>query len=216
VRDAQFAFFIKNLGEATTRVPVPPAAFDQWKGVLPDRLLTYWADEGWSGYADGLFWLVNPMDYEDLVEAWLAETPVAQADRFHVFARTAFGTLYTWGERTGTSLTIASAIHSLIALNSDLQKPVGDPDRKVRAFFGSKRKSEFDINDERERPMFSRALQRLGPLAPDEMYGFEPALIAGGRMIAETLAKVELHAHLTILREFGPPKIPFAGVRVNL
>jgi hypothetical protein len=216
VRDDQFSFFIKNMGEATTRIPVSAAAFEEWKGVLPDKLLEYWSDEGWSGYADGLFWIVDPAEYEDLVAMWLKDTPLADADRFHVIGRNAFGKLYTWGERTGTSLRIACPTHSLIAINSDLQKSVGDPDRRIRSFFGTKRRSEFDMEDERERPMFARALQRLGPFGPDEMYGFEPALVAGGRMLVDTLAKVDLQAHLTILRQLAPPKMPFAGVRVNL
>jgi hypothetical protein len=215
MRDDDFRFFIKNMGEATTRIPVAPSALERWKGVLPDRLLTCWSDEGWSGYADGLFWIVDPGEYEDLVTLWLRDTPLAEVDCFHVIGRTAFGTLYTWGERTGNSLTIACPIHALVAIPADLQRSVDDPDRQIRAFFITRRKT-FDMQDEREQPLFARALQRLGPLGSDEMYGFEPALVAGGRMLVETLAKVDLQAHLTILRQLAPPTVPFASVRVDL
>jgi hypothetical protein len=46
------------------------------------------------------------------------------------------------------------------------------------------------------------------------MYGFEPALVAGGRMALEHLKKVNLDVHLTILRQLAPPKIPFAGAKL--
>jgi hypothetical protein len=62
--------------------------------------------------------------------------------------------------------------------------------------------------------LFERALHTLGPLSSTEMYGFEPALVAGGRMALEHLKKVNLDVHLTILRQLAPPKIPFAGAKL--
>ncbi|MEX6038422.1 GAD-like domain-containing protein [Providencia hangzhouensis] len=38
---------------------------------LPELLLTYWHNEGWSSYYNGLFTIVDPDDYEDIVDEWL-------------------------------------------------------------------------------------------------------------------------------------------------
>jgi hypothetical protein len=64
------------------------------------------------------------------------------------------------------------------------------------------------FNDESGTPMFERALKKLGPLESDEMYAFEPALIAGGKMDVDKLAKVKLDQHLTILRQLASPTLP--------
>lgn len=62
-------------------------------------LLSIWRDEGWAGYGNGRFWLVNPDEYEHIKDAWLEETPLANLDTFHVIARSAFGDLYLCGEK---------------------------------------------------------------------------------------------------------------------
>jgi len=71
MRDEDFEVFISEFGEATYRVDVPPEAIEKWRGKLPELLLTYWQEVGWCCYANGLFWIVNPDDYEDLVDEWL-------------------------------------------------------------------------------------------------------------------------------------------------
>jgi hypothetical protein len=55
MRDEDFDYFISKFGEATNRVAVPTEAIEKWRNKLPDQLLTYWQEEGWGGYANGLF-----------------------------------------------------------------------------------------------------------------------------------------------------------------
>ena len=215
MRDEDFKVFIDEFGEATHHVDVPAEAIQKWRGKLPEQLLSYWREEGWCGYADGLFWTVDPDDYEDLVEEWLADTPFQQLDSFHTIARSAFGTLYLWGEATGDSVVIACGISSIIALDSGLEQTVADADFDIRVFFSNKSVARCDINDEFDEPLFQRVLAKLGPLAPDEVYGFEPAIVLGGKMLLENLAKLKLDVHLSILRQFAAPTIPFSDVDIS-
>ena len=97
MRDEDFEYFISKFGDATTRVEVPSSSFDKWRDKLPDQLLTYWKEEGWCAYGNGLFWTVNPEEYEDLIDEWLESTKLEQLDSFHVVARSAFGDLYACG-----------------------------------------------------------------------------------------------------------------------
>ena len=215
MRDEAFDVFIEEFGEATHHSAVPPSAIARWRGKLPDQLLAYWSEEGWCGHANGLFWIVDPDEYEDLVDEWLEESPLEQVDSFHAIARTAFGTLYLCGEKTGRSVTIDCATNAMFVLPRGLHpKAKEDLDRSIRSFLGLD-KDECDLKDETGQPLFDRALAKLGPLAPDEMYGFEPALVAGGKMRLQNLRKVKLDQHLTILRQLAAPTMPFANIDID-
>jgi hypothetical protein len=213
MRDEDFDYFIANFGEATYRAVTPQTAVERWRSKLPDRLLGYWTDEGWSGYASGLFWFVDPDDYEDLVDEWLDGTRLDEVDAFHAIARTAFGELFLFGESTGRSVKISCATHAVFV--RDLTKKVPQKlDLSLRAFIGMG-KDACDLKDESGMPLFDRALRALGALGPDEMYGFEPAIILGGKMLLENLHKVKLDHHLTILRQLAPPTMPFSNVDIE-
>ncbi len=215
MRDEDFEVFIGEFGEATHRIDVPAEAIQKWRGKLPDQLLTYWQEEGWCGYANGLFWIVNPDDYEDLVDEWLENTPLEQVDAFHVIGRTAFGKLYVCGERTGVSVRISCPINAIFALPKELKpKSKENQDWSVRSFFGLSA-SDCDLKDESGVQLFERAVAKLGPLEPDEVYGFEPAIVLGGKMRLENLAKLKLDVHLTILRQLATPQVPFSNGNVD-
>jgi len=209
MRDEDFEGFIEDFGEATHHQPVPPEAIERYRGVLPDQLLTYWQEEGWCGYADGLFWTVNPEDYEGIVAMWLEGTVFEEIDRYNVIARTAFGKLYLLGERYQQKLTLACPIHSIIGMEKELRKKEANPELSIRCFFSMRSPEDCDLKDEQDKTLFRQALKRLGPLAPDEVYGFEPALALGGKKRVENLAKLKIQPHLTILRQLAAPDAPF-------
>lgn len=216
MRDEDFEYFITKFGEAFHRDPVPQAAIDKWRGRLPDKLLTYWQEDGWCGYANGLFWTVDPTDYEDLVDEWLDGTPLEQLDAFHAIARSAFGDLFLFGETMGSGVVINPLIHCVSALQRDLKRKASDElEFEARLFFSGKKPSYCDLDDETDEPLFERALQTLGSLAPDEMYGFEPAIVVGGKMHLENLRKVKLDQHLTILRQLAAPTMPFGNIDID-
>jgi hypothetical protein len=207
MRDKSFQIFVDKFGEATHRRPVPEPSLLKFQNVLPKQLLSYWQEEGWSGYADGLFWIVNPEEYDGLVELWLSGTPLEEIDKYRVVARSGFGDLYLWGEHNSRNFVITCADNSVIASEKELRAPAKNPDVAVKAFFASKTRDAMDKKDVAGKELFARALKKLGPLAPNEIYGFEPALAAGGEARLEKLNKVDLFVHLSILRELAEPRI---------
>ncbi|WP_413457748.1 GAD-like domain-containing protein [Herbaspirillum huttiense] len=216
MRDEDLEYFISNIGEATKRSTVPAASLEKWRDKLPDQLLKYWQEEGWCEYANGLFCTVDPDDYEDLVDEWLADTGLDEIDSFHVIARTAFGELYLCGERTGRSVTIVCPLNMVTALQNKLkEKSKEDQDFSIRSFFACSDSARFDMKDEGGEPLFERARSKLGPLEPHEIYGFEPAIVLGGKMHLENLAKVNANVHLTILRQFAETELPLAGIDID-
>jgi hypothetical protein len=205
--------FEEELGKPQYRIEVPDTSFDKYRGVLPDALLTFWQKLGWSSFAEGIFWIVNPEDYDDLIALWLQSTPFEEIDHYHIIARSAFGKLYAWGQNNNQYFTISCPMHALVAQEKKLRKQADDPNGALGDFFSGSVVDDFDMKDENKKKLFDRALKKLGHLEADEIYGFKQPLFAGGRLILDNLEIVKLDQNLTLARQLGgEPKIPFANV----
>lgn len=215
MRDEHFEMFVEQFGEATTKQPIPSASIEAWRTKVPAALLEYWKDEGWSGYANGLFWIVNPEDYEDIVDEWLDGTPLKKADRFYVIARTAFGKLYLWGEKSGGSVKIVPYDNAIYCLPRDLARTLKNPNLAMRAVFSGRERLEADTKGVDKQPLFEQALAKLGPLGPDDMYGFEPALVAGGTADIKHLRIANIKDHLGMLRQLAAPIFPLGSLDIE-
>jgi hypothetical protein len=198
--DENFEYFLEKMGPAFERRYVPDSTIDKFRGKLPDQLLAYWDEHGWCGYADGLFWTVNPQEYEPALDAWIEDTEFEDFDTYHVIARSAFGKLYLWGERTGSSLVIVAPGSFCIPRTSRF---VGDKmDFSVQVFFGGRSKDENDFDG-----MFAGAAKKLGRLKHNELYGFVPALALGGSASIDNIQKVKAIEHLVILAQLEPLEV---------
>lgn len=196
-----------GFGPAISSQDVPESSLIKYRDHLPHKLLEYWVEHGWCGFGEGLLWVVNPEEYQPVVDAWLSGTPFEGRDTYHLIARSALGRLYIWGEESGVSIKINTPYAMLFPNDeSDWMKEKG-PDRVIQGFFASLKKDAVDLTDDNEKPLFERALQALGPLAPDEMYGFVPALALGGSNELKHLKKVKAIEHLVMLADLGERKI---------
>ncbi|MDU8432287.1 GAD-like domain-containing protein [Pseudomonas syringae pv. actinidifoliorum] len=195
--DEDFAFFLKKFGPAVKRQQVPATSIDRYTKKLPEQLLKYWEDFGWCGYAKGLFWTVDPQDYDDLLKNSLAGIEAFNSDNYHVIARSAFGELYVWGEKSGYSLSITSYMSRYSTRNSTFTGSKSD--LGVKVFFLSMNPEVINVAD-----LFEPALEKLGRLDSDEMYGFVPAITLGGSMELKNLQKVKVFEHLDLLSQLSP------------
>lgn len=196
--DENFEYFLEKMGPAIDKQHVPPSSIVRYRGKLPDQLLAYWQEHGWCGYADGLFWTVNPQEYEPVVEAWIGDASFMEQDTYHIIARSAFGELYFWGEKTGYAL----GLFSPYALAMPQSPPITTLDKEIQMFFGSCDREENDFDD-----LFAPAQKTLGRLKSDEMYGFVPALALGGPSTLEHLQKVKAVEHLMLLAQLEPLRV---------
>ncbi|WDY59604.1 GAD-like domain-containing protein [Pseudomonas sp. PSKL.D1] len=192
--DEIFSTLIETIGASNSRREVPPSSIVRYENRLPSQLLRYWAEHGWCGYGDGLFWTVNPQEYEGVVASWIQGTHLEKRDTYHMIARSAFGDLYLFGEKTGFSLSIDSPLSRYIGNDIDIGA-IG-MDRAVQNFFLSVDKDANDFDE-----LFEPANKKLGPLASDEMYGFVPALALGGKVDLKHLEKVKAIEHLILLSQ---------------
>ena len=192
--DKIFSRFIENFGPAIDHREVPTSTIERYKDKLAPKLLEYWSEHGWAGYGNGIFWLVNPQEYEAVVSYWLENTNLSSHDTYHLIARSAFGDLYLWGENTGFSLKITSVASRFVFHNKHFTKE--QLNTEIQGFILSRKVDSNDFND-----LFESAREKLGNLNHDEMYGFFPALMLGGSDSLEHLKKVSAVEHLVFLAQ---------------
>lgn len=195
--DEVFSLFIDTVGEPMYRQEVPLSSVERYRGKLPELLLSYWIEHGWCGYGNGIFWMVNPQEYELITASWLAGTELETLDNFHVIVQSAFGDLFLWGEKTGQSLTIDCNLARYTFSVSNIAADRGT--RSIQSFLLSTRAEYLNFDD-----LFEPARKKLGTLQPGEIYGFVPALTFGGPCKLSNLEKVTTMEHLILLSQICP------------
>ena len=207
--DEGFAYFFndKGFGPAIQTQTMSPEKIAKFRGKLPDQLLTYWQNYGVSGYGKGLFWLVDPDEYEPALDAWIGDTDFMEKDAYYVVARSAFGELFLWGTKSGQSVDIKSLWGMMFPRDNSERVAHGKSDFLLRNFLAGQSAKDLDQKDHLGKLLFDRALKTLGPLALDEMYAFEPALAIGGKADLKNLRKVKAVEHLVMLAQLGERQI---------
>jgi len=195
--DEIFTIFIEEVGDPIFRQEVPPSSIARYRGKLPEKLLEYWTEHGWCGYGDGIFWTVNPQDYEGVVTSFIEGTALEGRDTYHVIARGAFGDLYLYGENSGFSLDIVPYTSTYCGRASKFTTL--DHEKSVQGFFLLMNRESNDFGD-----FFEPAKNKLGRLEHDEIYGFVPALAFGGISKLENIERVKAVEHLILLSQLSP------------
>ena len=152
--------------------------------LLPPELIQFWEQRGFSGYGNGIFWIVNPDNFEEDIQDWI-EPP----NKPVVFARTAFADLFLWSGKKVYFLDVQYG--DLADLGEDITDFFNlflcDPELTSEAF---------------REELFAKVQKRLGPgLAPDECYSFAPVLALGGNESADSVNKVKMKEYLIILSQ---------------
>lgn len=192
--------FLEELGAGIRYQDVPEEFFKKFKNEIPDSLLEFWREEGWSSYAKGLLWTVNPEDYAWLVDGWVKGFSTIPESNYYVFARSAFGEFYCLSVNSRRILTI-SCPRALLVAPEEFFKVERSADVAIDIFFSMAEREEFDFFDDDDTPLFDRALKRLGPLSADEVYGFVPVLPMGEEAAVENLSKLRMDVHIEILKQ---------------
>jgi len=206
--DEYFDIFLneKEFSPAIECQSVDTSNLQHYRAKLPDQLLKYWQEYGFCGYGEGLFWTVNPADYENLLEMWLGDTPLWETENFYVIARTAFGELYVLGEDSLNTTIIDPHYSTILPGNpANKDRTIEQKNRKIGLFFQLKRKKSTEYHDQNDKPLFKRALKKLGPLKHDEMYTFVPALATGGIADIEHVQIVTIQEQLALLADLDTP-----------
>ena len=179
---------------------------ESYRGKLPETLLSFWEKFGFCTFLDGLFWVVDPDDYTDLIKSWLNKAGIKdQEDCYYVIAKSGYGDLYLWNETLGRSYEVNSMNAWIIESNTD---STIDLEKQLGLFFATKSPYSLDVEDiDTDEEMFEAAVEKFGKLEEHEIFGFEPTLVAGGNMGLESLKKVNMQIHLDLILQFSEPQV---------
>ena len=178
-----FEHFAEFNGPAIGCAKASDTALNTYTGRLPEALIEHWLESGWCGYARGLIWIVNPLDYETVAGRWLDASVVHSPV---IFGRTAFADLFVWSDQ---GVSVLNVHYKRLTVMAD----------DIEGFFeyGLCRRKYLKhglLGD-----LFTTALPVLGPPNSDECYAFVPALALGGPGTVESLRKVKALQHLDLL-----------------
>lgn len=200
----EFLVFFQSHFSNIKKGKQPTAEFiSQYKHTFPEYLFYIWEKLGFASFEHGGFWLVNPIDYEDIVELCLKDTDFTQYDEFYTIGRSAFGNLYLIGKNTRSKLTL-----DIIDLQiyPTLRKNENNTEIEfLRSFLsmltmkGSKK--AIDVYDKNEKLLFDRCLTNLGELKNNEIYAFEPPAVLGGQEVIENMKKVDLFQYIPFVAQ---------------
>lgn len=191
-------------GQPSSVVAAPSDTIERLSAIAPESMCDYWRHFGFSVFQDGWFQIINPEIYAPMLAAWLADTDLQDKDDYIAVTRTALGEIDVWGRRTGYSFSI-SVISDGIEVkrkNNEAGIAKGEANKWGESIFFGCGLLEYgtpEMDDDIDIRLFLAALKRLGPLGPDQMYGFVPALPLGGKLNADNLQIVSAPEHLTML-----------------
>lgn len=202
-------------GQPSEYVPVPEERFSQYEDRVPAALLEVWRTYGFSGFGDGMFWLCDPEEWQPVVDVWTKDLDLEMgADSWLAVARSAFGWMKLWGQRTGMSLTIVPYLGLIFP--ADRSDKMGSEVKRMSQTYAALTPSReaLDQSGEDGSDLYRRVFERLGSVGPGTMYGFVPALALGGIMMPENVEIVDAVVHLQLLSEVTPRRVlhdPYGG-----
>lgn len=207
--DEDFDGFLEDFGEPHDNQLISEEVINTYRNKLPDQLLTYWKALGSCGFHNGLIWMVNPEEYQDLLDSWLEGSPFQDRNDLSVIARTAFGVLYVWGKGKGNVVKIHPTTNLITYIQENDSKSLTHEEEnfELRCFWGLKDLSSADKTDNQKKPLFSRALKKLGKLKSDEIYGFSHRLSLGGKETLENLEIFKLDVYHDLAQQMESPQI---------
>lgn len=190
-----YKFFLEQRGESTFFKKVDNQVILNWENKLLSSLLRIWQELGWCSFHNGLLWIVNPDEYQYLVDTWLDNTKYQQLDNFYCIARTAFGECLLYGERTKRIIEIQPQYNTIWSDDKKLQRPDNDFGANISTLIHLGSNTEdFDMMDiQDETLLFERAVEKLGVLSPDE------------QTTIEHLIKVRMDVYMDMLYQFQSP-----------
>lgn len=207
--DKFFDFFLKKFGQPHDCQIIDDKVVKIYQDIVPPQLISYWHSFGWCGYANGLLWMTNPIEYQDILVSWLKGTSFEKRNDLSVVARSAFGELYVWCKGKGYLMLIRPITGVINFYPEDYEKSLSlKEENKIMSYFWGGRKKDFvDYNDENSQPLFERALKKLGSLKSDEMYGLKHARMLGGSITLDNLDIMKIDVYHDIARQMDDPEI---------
>ncbi|WP_139738577.1 GAD-like domain-containing protein [Actinomyces wuliandei] len=182
--------------------PVTAEHVGYFGGVLPASVVHLWERFGFDGFGQGRWWFTDPYRWAPVVEAWLGGTAIPfPHQRWWCLARSATGTMRLWGEVSGPALTLTPALGWVRpdAVSASRMSDAVMRERMGATTLDSPRK---DLGDDDTGVLVADwAIDNLGVLGADQVYGLTPAYCLTGRVSTSQVGIEDAVAHLTFLAQ---------------
>lgn len=193
---------IEELGEITEAHPVSAEIITQYESVLSPTLIEIWKQKGFCQFAQGAYQLVNPTEWQPVVDAWLAGTEYEQqlGGHFYALSRTAFNELYIFHVETKSKLIIDPVCGQI---TGSIEDGTDEYDTAISSFTIAINRERVDWEDINDKPLFNRAVKKCGGLGWNDMYTFEPAyaLIGDAALDIKYVNKANALVQMMVLRQ---------------
>lgn len=153
----------------------------KYKDLLPPEMISLWQEHGFGTFHNGYFKVINPDDYQALLESSYCNGDIS----IPIFA-TAFGDLLIWEE---------NAYIGIVRYRYE------DNDYINKGFY----RFEEEILDEELAvdyftfKEYDEAVKKHGPLEYDECFGYVPLLVLGGSESVNNIKKVKMREHIALI-----------------
>jgi len=178
------------------------ALVERYAGLAPERLLRVWRTLGLGTSHGGLVQFCDPEDHASTLEEILGRDAELRPAESLVYAHTAFGKLFVWNARW-QAVIVNLLPRWVIPFSARTPPPEADRELRLNSELASLGPATCDLRDTHGKPLFERAVKKLGPLSFGEVYGFFPALALGGEAELAKLRRVRAREHFSILAQLG-------------
>lgn len=178
-----FDLFLRHNPEKINQEFLPEDTLKKIAKEIDQPYSDFLREHGVAGYDNGFIWSVNPYEYTDVVADWGLNEKTD-----HVICRTAFGDLFAW---TGKKVMMVQVNYNKVAEYGDT----------ISFLYDFLLMNKRGLTRSLYRDLFDEALKNLGPVQPDECYGFVPALPLGGKEDVNKLQKMQLKPYLEMLAQ---------------
>lgn len=195
--------FLKHFPPGTTRPP-RPESLSQYAGLLPTPVLDLWQVGGFGKYGGGLLELIDPAEYQDLLDDWLGP---AEGLTRTPFLLTAFGGLYFW-RQLGVPREDGTFEEADVAFLSPQEAQTTLLSWDASVFLCEDLTPDtFELDPY---GLWAGLQARGAGLAAGEVFGFAPPLLLGGLPTEVTAEPMHAREHLDLLRQLAQAHTPWS------
>lgn len=160
---------------------VPQSLIEEYEGKITQDILSLWKEYGFGSFFNDYFRVVNPHEYEEIVR----DSYFDGANAIPVMV-TAFGDMIIHDGTIGKLVNLLYRYRDLEVLGSHFFTDLG---------------SQAYLADNIKNKQYSKALEKYGPLAFDECFGYQPLLGLGGKESIKNLQKIKIQTYIELITQ---------------